>query len=85
MSHTLSKIYNAYPETDFVTIDGFADAVIGVCLDTSRLIYSASKCIDILIYDDDMIFEEAVDYFDNIVRNMYKEGEGPIFANTEFL
>ena len=80
MSHTLSKIYNAYPETDFVTLDGFADAVIGVCMDTAKLIYSASKCIDILIYEDDMVFEDAINYFENTVR----KNEGVIFANTEF-
>lgn len=88
MSKTLIKILNAYPETEFATVDGFNDAVIGVCLDTGSLIYSVSACIDILVYDDNMAFEDAVEYFETHIRNVYDgvadiEG-GPIWANTDF-
>ena len=84
MGQTLSKIIEAYPEDEFITIDGFSDAVIGVCLDSRRLIYSVSKCIDILVYDDKMIFEDAVDYFENTLRNSFDGEDSPIWANIEF-
>ena len=85
MSQTLNKIYDAYPETTFVEAPGFSDAVIGVDMDTSRLIYSASKCIDILVYKDKMPFEDAVEYFEENVRTAFEDNEdGPIFANTDF-
>jgi len=85
MSQTLNKIYDAYPEYEFVEAPGFKDAVIGVDMDTSRLIYSASKCIDILVYKDGMPFEDAVEYFEEKVRAAFEDNEdGPIWANVDF-
>ena len=54
MSQTLSKILNAYHEHDFVIAKGFNEAAIGVDLDSGRLVYSAGKCIDVLVYVDNM-------------------------------
>lgn len=85
MSQTLSKILNAYPETEFVRADGFNEAVIGVELDEGRLIYSVSKCIDVLVYVDGMPFEDAVEHFEDNVRTAFEGTEnGPIWANTDF-
>lgn len=85
MSQMLNKILRAYPEDKFLTIDGFNDAVIGVCLDSARLIYSVSRCIDILMFEDELPFEDAVEYFEKHLRNQYENVEqGPIWANTEF-
>jgi hypothetical protein len=85
MSQTYSKILNAYPETEFNSAPGFNEAVIGVDLDEGRLIYSVSKCIDVLVYVDNMAFEDAVEYFEEHVRKAFDDVEdGPIWANTEF-
>ena len=83
MSQTLNKIINEYPEDDFEVVEGFSDAVVGVDLDSRRLIYSVSRCLDILIYDDNMIFEDALEYFEETIRKSFPEGEGPIWANIE--
>lgn len=83
MSQTLNKIINEYPEDDFEVVEGFSDAVVGVDLDSRRLIYSVSKCLDILIYEDSMIFEDALEYFEETIRKSFPEGEGPIWANIE--
>lgn len=83
MSQTLNKIINEYPEDYFITAEGFSEAVVGVDLDSRRLIYSVSRCIDILVYEDDMILEEAVDYFETTLRKSFPEGTGPIWANIE--
>ena len=58
----LDKIVEWFPEDEFLIADGFNDAIIGVDSNTMRLIYSVSKCIDIL--SKDMDEEEAVEYFD---------------------
>jgi len=85
MSQMLNKILRAYPEDKFLTIDGFNDGVIGVCLDSARLIYSVSRCIDILMFDDELPFEDAVEYFETHLRTQYEDNDyGPIWANTEF-
>jgi hypothetical protein len=84
MSQTLSKILNAYPEEDFLIATGFNDAVVGVCLDSGRLIYSVSMCIDVLTYVDNMPFEDAVEHFEENIRTAYDGDKAPIWANTEF-
>jgi hypothetical protein len=85
MSQTLNKILEAYPENDFVIVNGFNDAVVGVDLDSGRLIYSVSKCIDVLVYEDGMVFEDAAQFFDRNIMRVYEQMEnGPIWANTEF-
>lgn len=85
MSQTLSKIQKAYPDVVFDTVKGFDDAVIGLDLDTSRLIYSVTKCLDILVYDDGMDEEEAVEYFEQKMRSQDDDDEQlVIWANTEF-
>lgn len=83
MSQTLNKIINEYPEDDFEVVEGFSDAVVGVDLDSRRLIYSVSRCLDILIYEDSMIFEDALEYFEGTIRKSFPEGTGPIWANIE--
>ena len=45
----LEQIINDNPETEFLIVDGFDDAVIGYDVNTYRLIYSVQKCTDILM------------------------------------
>ena len=84
MSQTLSKIQKAYPDVEFDTVKGFDDAVIGLDLDTSRLIYSVTKCLDILVFADGMCEEDAVEYFEEKMRSQDDEESLVIWANTEF-
>ena len=85
MSQVLKKILELYPVNEFTTAVGFNDAVIGVDLDSGRLIYSVNKCIDILVYADNMEIDEAIDHFEENIRGAYEHYEtGPIWANTDF-
>jgi hypothetical protein len=37
------------------------------------------------MFEDELPFEDAVEYFENHLREQYQElGNGPIWANTEF-
>jgi hypothetical protein len=62
----LDKILNWFPEDEILIADGFDDAIIGIDEETMRLIYSVSKCIEIL--EKDMEEEEAVEYFNFNVK-----------------
>ena len=62
----LDKIVEWFPEDELLVADGFDDAIIGVDSNSVRLIYSVSKCIEILSKDMDEV--EAVEYFDFNVR-----------------
>ena len=74
----LDKIVEWFPEDEFLIADGFNEAIIGVDSNTMRLIYSVSKCIDIL--SKDMDEEEAVEYFDFNVRGSYVGERTPIWC-----
>ena len=53
-------------EEDLIAFDGLDDAVIGIVqvhTQPSRVAYSYEKIVEILM-DQDMTYEEAVEYFD---------------------
>ena len=74
----LDKILNWFPEDEILRADGFDEAIIGIDDETMRLIYSASKCIDILAKD--MLEEEAVDYFHYNVKGVHMGDKTPIWC-----
>jgi hypothetical protein len=74
----LDKILDWFPEDEILKADGFDDAIIGIDENTMRLIYSVSKCIDIL--KQDMEEEEAVEYFNFNVRYAYIGDKTPIWC-----
>lgn len=63
---TLEKIVENYPDEEILKADGYDDAVIGIDVDTMRLIYSVKKTIDIVFKEtkltkDDLTKEEIAD------------------------
>ena len=77
----LDKIVEWFPEDEFLIADGFNDAIIGVDSDSMRLIYSVTKCVEIL--SKDMSEEEAVEYFDYNVRGSYVGEKTPIWCTDD--
>lgn len=75
----LDKILEWFPEDEILIADGFNDAIIGIDENTMRLIYSTSKCIDILVKDG-MEEEDAVDYFDFNIKWAYMGEKTPIWC-----
>ena len=74
----IDKILEWFPEDELLIADGFDGAIIGIDENSMRLIYSVSKCIDILC--EDMDEEEAVEYFDFNVRGSYVGEKTPIWC-----
>jgi hypothetical protein len=74
----LEQILEWFPEEDILKADDFDEAIIGIDKETMRLIYSVSKCIEIL--SNDMSEEEAVEYFDFNVRGAYMGEKTPIWC-----
>lgn len=85
----LKLITDEFPETEFLSADGFEDAIIGVVFDNmngvERIAYSKTKCINILIDRDNMTYEEALEYFDFNVEGAYVGKKTPIWVEDEFL
>jgi hypothetical protein len=78
----LSELIQYFPDDEFLKADGFDKAVIGVDLKEMRLIYSYTKCIEILMKD--MSEEEAIEYFDYNVSGSYVGEKTPIWCYDKF-
>ena len=74
----LDKILEWFRVDELFIVDGFNDAIIGIDDSTMRLIYSVSKCIEIL--KKDMNDEEAVRYFNSYIKIIYVGDKTPIWC-----
>jgi len=81
-------IVEHYPDAEFLSADGFEEAILGVVFDNSngetRLAYSKCKCLEILMRRDRMTEEEAIEYFDFNVEGAYMGEKTPIWVNDTF-
>jgi len=84
MSQKLDEILEKYPDYTFLKADGFDEAVIGVEERSMRLVYSTEKCIDILVKEERMEYEDALDYFYYNVSGSYVGEQTPIFIDDNF-
>jgi len=57
----IQQILEKHPDDDLIRADGFDDAIIGICTNSQRLVYSVQKSIEILKLE--MSHEEAVEHF----------------------
>jgi hypothetical protein len=73
----LDKILIWYAD-EFLKLDGFDAAIIGVDEKSMCLIYSASKIIEIL--KKDMIEDDAVEFFDLKIKYAYYGEKTPIIS-----
>jgi len=78
----LEQITETFTDEEILTAQGFDDAVIGIDQKTMRLVYSVSKCLDIL--SQDMSRWEAREYFDFNVSGSYVGEKTPIWCEDEF-
>ena len=58
---TRQKILDHFPDEEFIFLDGFDDAIIGISGNDFKVVYSAHKILDIL--RKDMLEIEAFEYF----------------------
>ena len=68
------------PDEEFLTADGFDDAIIGYCDSSYRVIYSVAKCIEILMQGG-MDRAEAEEYFYFNTAQAYVGEKTPIWCN----
>ena len=87
----LDIILAHYPEEEFLKVDGFDEAIIGIQMSDMRLIYSVSLCIDKLLKDFSippghvLSLDEALDYFEYNVRGAYMGEKTPIWCEDYFI
>lgn len=68
-------------DEEYLIADGFDDAIIGVATDFTipRVIYSVSKCLEILTMED-MSYEDAMEHFTYNVSGGYVGEQTPIWC-----
>ena len=83
----LEQILESYPDEDFLKADGFDDAIIGVSEainEPIRLIYSVTKCIEILTKNNEMDYSDAMEHFTFNVSGGYVGEKTPIWCWDDF-
>jgi len=78
----LEQILEWFPEEEILKADGFDEAILGIEDTSMRLIYSVSKCIEILIAGG-MTDEDAVEYFHFNVKDAWVGDKTPIWCTDD--
>lgn len=78
----LKSIFKKYPDHEFLTADGLDDAVVGVHEKTLRLIYSRSKCEEIM-QEEGMDEQEAREFLEFNTYCAYVGPKTPIWFYDE--
>ena len=76
----VDEIVEMYSDESFLTADGFDEAIIGVDESSMRLIYSVTKCLEIL-QAQGMDETDALEYFSYNVSGAYMGEKTPIWCN----
>ena len=74
-----NEIVEMYSDESFLTADGFDEAIIGVDESSMRLIYSVTKCLEIL-QAQGMDETDALEYFSYNVSGAYMGEKTPIWC-----
>ena len=85
----LEIIKENYPDYEFLSVDGFEDAILGIAeiKQTGQLVlvYSRMLCMDILTQRDKMTYEEAKEHLDLKVEGQYMGEKTPIWVDDEMI
>jgi len=82
-SNMLEEIIQAYSDESFIAYDGLEGALLGVCPNTMRLIYSVGTIIEILM-EQGMSDEEALEYYGHNIECAYMGDKTPILCDDTF-
>jgi len=77
-------IIEKIPDETLMFVDGFDDAIIGICERTNRVIYSTSKMVKILM-NQDMEYIDALEHFGFNISSGYMGEMTPIFCDDLIL
>lgn len=81
----LNAIIDATGEESYLVADGFNGAIIGLDEASGRLIYSETKCLEILTRNEEMSMDDAVEHFEFNVKGSWVGELTPIWCADGFL
>jgi hypothetical protein len=83
----LDDIVEMFPEEDILKADGYDYCILGFDYSwdgTIRLIYSVNSILNVLINENDMDEDEAIEYFEFNIRGAYVGEKTPIWCQDDF-
>lgn len=80
----LEQLCERFPDTDFLKVDGFDEAIIGVDSRTMRLVYSKQKILEKLVKEEGMDRLEALEYYEFNIEGAYMGEKTPVFVDSDF-
>ena len=81
MREKILELYGDHTDEGLLFADGLDEAIIGICPNTLRMVYSRTKVINVFIKDDDMDEIEAIEYAEYNTFNAYVGEQTPIFID----
>ena len=75
----IQRILKNFYDEEFIKADGFDEAIIGLEENNMRIIYSVSKCLEIL-KQQGMSEEDAIEHFTYNVSGSYIGAKTPIWC-----
>ena len=78
----LKSLIEAFPENELLIADGFDEAILGIEESTVRVVYSVSKCLEIIEAQGNPE-QEALEHFYFNVHGLYVGEKKPIFCFDE--
>ncbi len=81
MRDKIIELYGDHTDKGLLFADGLDDAIIGICPDTLRVVYSRTKVIEIFIKDDLMTEEDAIEHAEYNTFNAYVGEYTPIWID----
>ena len=71
-----------YPELELLQADGFDDAIIGLEPLSGKVIYDIDMMVQVLVTQEELTHEDAIEYLDYNVLNAYVGENTPIYIQT---
>lgn len=77
----LDVILEQYADEEILKADGLDDAVIGIETRSMRLIYSVDKILEILVTQDEMTYEDALEHYHYNIEGGWVGDQTPIWCH----
>ena len=81
MRDEIIELYGNHTDDGLLFADRLDDAIIGICPNTLRVVYSRTKVIEIFIKDDLMTEEDAIEYAEYNTFSAYAGEQTPIWVD----
>ena len=75
----IDRIIEAYPDGTFLIVADMDEAIIGIDIESLRLVYSVDKIYEVLMKDMSRV--DAIEYFDYNIVGAYMGEMTPIFVS----